>query len=35
MIKILMEERLTLTVYRPEAFVTGDFTGIAPPPSGP
>jgi len=35
MIKILMEERLTLTVYRPEAFVTGDFTGIAPPPSTP
>lgn len=35
MIKILMEERLTLTVYRPEAFVTGNFTGIDAPPSGP
>ncbi|MDC7805533.1 phage major capsid protein [Luteimonas sp BLCC-B24] len=30
MVKILMEERLTLTVYRPEAFVTGDFEGIDP-----
>lgn len=30
MIKILMEERLTLTVYRPEAFVAGDFDGIDP-----
>ncbi len=30
MVKILMEERLTLTVYRPEAFVSGDFTGIDP-----
>lgn len=42
MIKILMEERLTLTVYRPEAFVTGDFDGVDPiqssgstPPSVP
>lgn len=35
MIKILMEERLTLTVYRPEAFVTGEFTDIAPPPATP
>ena len=33
MIKILMEERLTLTVYRPEAFVTGDFEGIDPAPA--
>ena len=35
MIKILMEERLTLTVYRPEAFVRGGFTGIDTPPSTP
>lgn len=30
MVKILMEERLALTVYRPEAFVKGDFDGIDP-----
>ncbi len=30
MVKILMEERLALTVYRPEAFVKGDFSGINP-----
>ncbi|MBB3806409.1 HK97 family phage major capsid protein [Xanthomonas arboricola] len=34
MVKVLMEERLTMTVYRPEAFVTGDFTGIGAPASG-
>ncbi|MGY4892375.1 UNVERIFIED_CONTAM: phage major capsid protein [Xanthomonas axonopodis] len=34
MVKVLMEERLTLTVYRPEAFVTGDFAGIDAPASG-
>lgn len=28
MVKILCEERLALTVYRPEAFVAGDFDGI-------
>lgn len=33
MVKILAEERLALTVYRPEAFVTGDFDGIAPAPA--
>lgn len=30
MVKILMEERLALTVYRPEAFVKGDFDGLDP-----
>lgn len=34
MVKVLMEERLTMTVYRPEAFVTGDFTGIDAPAAG-
>ncbi|MEB1146690.1 phage major capsid protein [Xanthomonas campestris pv. campestris] len=34
MVKVLMEERLTMTVYRPEAFVTGDFTGIDAPVAG-
>jgi HK97 family phage major capsid protein len=34
MVKVLMEERLTLTVYREEAFVTGDFTGLDTPPAG-
>lgn len=33
MVKILMEERLALTVYRPEAFVSGDFDGIDPAPA--
>lgn len=28
MVTLLMEERIALTVYRPEAFVTGDFTGL-------
>ena len=28
MVKILVEEALALTVYRPEAFVTGDFEGL-------
>lgn len=30
MVKILIEERLALTVYRPEAFVKGDFDGLDP-----
>lgn len=28
MVTILIEERVALTVYRPEAFVTGDFAGL-------
>ena len=28
MVTILCEERVGLTVYRPEAFVKGDFTGL-------
>lgn len=34
MVKVLMEERLTLTVYRQEAFVTGDFAGLDAPVGG-
>lgn len=30
MVKILCEERIALTVYRPAAFVKGDFDGLAP-----
>lgn len=30
MVTILCEERVALTVYRPEAFVTGDFDGVNP-----
>lgn len=30
MVKILVEERVALTVYRPEAFVKGDFAGLDP-----
>ncbi|HCZ47956.1 MAG TPA: phage major capsid protein [Gammaproteobacteria bacterium] len=29
MVTLLVEERLALTVYRPEAFVTGDFDGLS------
>lgn len=32
MVTILCEERVGLTVYRPEAFVAGDFEGVAPTP---
>lgn len=32
MITVLAEERIGLTVYRPEAFVKGDFTGVKPTP---
>ncbi|MCK9515676.1 MAG: phage major capsid protein [Ottowia sp.] len=37
MVTILCEERVGLTVYRPEAFVAGDFSGVhpAPPSSTP
>jgi HK97 family phage major capsid protein len=35
MVTILCEERVGLTVYRPEAFVAGDFDGVAPLPSTP
>lgn len=36
MVKVLAESRLALTVYRPEAFVKGDFDGLNPAPaSGP
>lgn len=35
LVTLLVEERLALTVYRPEAFVKGDFDGIAPAGSGP
>jgi HK97 family phage major capsid protein len=35
MVTILCEERVGLTVFRPEAFVKGNFTGVAPqPPAG-
>lgn len=30
LVTLLVEERLGLTVYRPEAFVKGDFDGVAP-----
>lgn len=33
MVKILVEERLALTVYRPEAFVKGDFDDLDPVPA--
>lgn len=33
MVKILVEERVALTVYRPEAFVKGDFDGLDPIPA--
>lgn len=32
MVTILCEERVGLTVFRPEAFVKGDFTGVQPTP---
>lgn len=32
MVTILVEERVGLTVFRPEAFVKGDFTGVNPLP---
>lgn len=34
LVTLLVEERLALTVYRPEAFVKGDFDGIDPAGSG-
>lgn len=33
MVTILAEERIGLTVFRPEAFVKGDFTGVGPTPT--
>lgn len=33
MVTILCEERVGLTVYRPEAFVKGDFDGVGPVPA--
>ena len=32
MVTILAELRAALTVYRPEAFVNGNFTGVNPAP---
>ncbi len=34
MVTILCENRVGLTVFRPEAFVKGDFEGVEPPESG-